>query len=163
MRQSISIYFLFLVLIIIAVAPSAVKPKEGIDEELQSYFVSFGEFGEYYLGDKFQMPEINASIDPRYDAQRFETAEDGVIGWCDWNHRPHQMIINKQFWDAATPTEREMVIFHELGHCVLYRKHLNDARPDGSPVSLMRYTIYSPTTYNNNRDYYLRELFTKER
>ena len=65
----------------------------------------------------------------------------------------------------------EVLIFHELGHCVLGRLHQNDYLPNGDPKSLMIqneldqyacvYDLSGDNDCNNlfKREYYLDELF----
>jgi hypothetical protein len=53
----------------------------------------------------------------------------------------------------------ESVLFHELGHCVLGRQHLNDSR-DNLPMSLMNKNAVPGSLYWSNREYYLDELFS---
>lgn len=44
---------------------------------------------------------------------------------------------NSDCWKAAYPNERECLVFHELGHCLLDRTHRSDKFPKGQYVSLM--------------------------
>jgi hypothetical protein len=73
-------------------------------------------------------------------------------------------------WEYAQ--ELETLVFHELGHCLLQRPHLQDTLPNGDPKSLMiegDLTVYAPCKFvidqpencNNlhKRSYYLDELF----
>lgn len=58
----------------------------------------------------------------------------------------------------------EQVVFHELGHCILFRQHNPNLIAVGEPVSIMYpYTFESMGTftlnyYVNNRNYYFSEL-----
>ena len=163
MRVRLSLYFYTLVVVMLAAAPPRVELKPGIDKELLPYFITFEDLGKHYINSKFVMPDINASIDPRFNAQQFEDAESGVLGWCWMDHVPRELIVSKSFWDTATPTERELVVLHELGHCALHREHLNNKDEFGRPVSIMYWQLFPTSTYNDRRDYYLKELFTKKR
>lgn len=57
--------------------------------------------------------------------------------------------------------QREIAIFHELGHAILKRQHTNETLPNGDFKSIMfptpydLYTLYTP----EKRKYYLDELF----
>ena len=61
---------------------------------------------------------------------------------------------------------REILVFHELGHCVLNRRvHRDDNLPNGNYASIMRSTgsqLYGGAMNNFKRDYYLDELFDEE-
>lgn len=73
-------------------------------------------------------------------------------------------------WKNANENERECLIFHELGHCLLNRAHKMDLFPNGSFVSLMNpgdVTVYASCRYpiddecdkRPRRSYYIDELF----
>lgn len=70
-----------------------------------------------------------------------------------------EIAISWQSWDNLADHEREMLMFHELGHCVLERKHTKKKFDNGQPLSIM-YPSLSPTVdwYDYNREYYLEEL-----
>jgi hypothetical protein len=99
-----------------------------------------------------------------------------VCGTCNSTSRESevQKIISirntsaNQCWGYET--ELETLIFHELGHCFLGRKHLNELLPKGDPKSIMvenNLSLYSTCLYpigppcDNyfKRSYYLDELF----
>ncbi|HTL13026.1 MAG TPA: hypothetical protein VL588_11085 [Bdellovibrionota bacterium] len=74
---------------------------------------------------------------------------------------PPTVVVDQAKWDAATDSQREETLFHELGHCVLRREH--DLRFTGSyiPESIMHPLRLSSAVYDTNRDAYLTELFSK--
>lgn len=47
-----------------------------------------------------------------------------VVGLCQGNTRDIQIL--KSFWDKANNLRRKQLMFHELGHCVLGRPHVQD-------------------------------------
>ncbi|MDB5242116.1 MAG: hypothetical protein JWP57_2741 [Spirosoma sp.] len=83
-----------------------------------------------------------------------------------------RIIINTNgvCWRDANGYERECLVFHELGHCLLNRGHRNSRFPNNAYVSLMNtndWDIFGPCTYpvgndecdkRPRRDYYLDEL-----
>lgn len=79
----------------------------------------------------------------------FGKCEDGVI------------YIVKPYWEATSESRREVILYHELGHCVLGRDHLGgwNAQLD-IPLSIMTSMSSIVIDYwDNNREYYLSELF----
>ncbi|GAB3729723.1 putative metallopeptidase [Spirosoma lituiforme] len=74
-------------------------------------------------------------------------------------------------WQQASQYERECLVFHELGHCLLARTHRTDKFANGAFVSLMNpadVTLYATCRYpigqdecdkRPRRDYYIDELF----
>lgn len=93
-----------------------------------------------------------------------EIDEANVAGMCSYGgHVGHDIVIDKGFWNSTNSIYyREMVVFHELGHCVLGRQHLETAFADNTCKSIMRSGVedchdnYNATT----RAYYLDELFS---
>ncbi|MBI1224526.1 MAG: hypothetical protein GC192_04765 [Bacteroidetes bacterium] len=93
-----------------------------------------------------------------------EITEENVAGSCTYGgHAGHDIIIDKGFWNSTNSVYyKEMVVFHELGHCILGRGHLETAFQNNTCKSIMRSGIegcldnYNATT----REYYLDELFS---
>ncbi len=50
----------------------------------------------------------------------------------------HLIEIEKVFWEDLSEFDKEGLIFHELGHCELFRGHRNDKLPNGEWASRMR-------------------------
>ncbi|MCX6245593.1 MAG: hypothetical protein NTU98_12935 [Bacteroidetes bacterium] len=72
--------------------------------------------------------------------------------------------VDSTFWNNASDSNREFVMFHELGHGSLrIWEHRNDTLPNGQWKSIMRgppaEVRSHPMEYAKNRDYYLDELF----
>lgn len=44
-----------------------------------------------------------------------------AIGVCSREH--NQVVIDKDYWEYSSKIEREALVFHELGHCVLDKEH----------------------------------------
>ena len=122
----------------------------------------------YFDGFKERALEFGVIVD--YSASNV-TAEikfiddDSVAGSCTTNgHDVRHIIIDQSFWNQASHLLKEMVIFHELGHCILGRGHKESSFSNGICRSIMRsglgtcrdaYTL-------ENRDYFIEELFLAE-
>ncbi len=92
-----------------------------------------------------------------------EIPENNIAGTCNYHsYEPNVVTVDQAYWNASSSLGREMVVFHELGHCYLGRDHLEKAFANGICASIMNsgtsgcYMAYNST----NRDYYLDELFT---
>lgn len=88
--------------------------------------------------------------------------ETGVAGTCQYGQHISHVTVDQSYWNQVNVMQREFVVFHELGHCVLHRGHFEGQFDNGICQSLMRsglgncrdaYTL-------NNRSYYLDELFS---
>lgn len=61
----------------------------------------------------------------------------GVLGVCVRSDtEPNRVAVDGDAWAVASQAFRELIVFHELGHCVLNREHLDDD-VDGICISIM--------------------------
>jgi len=88
------------------------------------------------------------------------TRVTGEEGECSTNFFSAPTItINPTFWAFASETDRTLVVFHELGHCVLNRAH-NNTVAGGHPVSIMNlHATWVSDLYEINSAPFLNELF----
>jgi hypothetical protein len=91
---------------------------------------------------------------------------DGASGYCYLGQ--YHIVIDKSEWTTLTDTQKEYLIFHELGHCELDRRHQNDQFDNLLWKSLMRgdpligNQQYIPVPYYGFRKtYYRDELFNQ--
>lgn len=137
----------------VASAPVVLYP--GVDQNLWPYWESF-EREAQSRGLEFDLAEagITASIEPLHDGN--------VIGRCQYGRFvTNHITIDRPYWNRSGRLGREMVVFHELGHCFLGRGHTESAFGNGLCQSIMRSgTCCCRDAYSsNNRTYYLDELF----
>lgn len=90
-----------------------------------------------------------------------EIYEQGVAGTCQYGRHIAHVTLDLNFWNNSGYYGREMVVFHELGHCVLNRGHYEAEFSNGVCKSIMNSgTSGCQWAYNSqNREYYLGELF----
>jgi hypothetical protein len=77
-----------------------------------------------------------------------------------------EIMIREDWWKSAHPIQKEVLVFHELGHCRLGRTHDEDVLSVNNAtvkVSIMNSVIPDIQTYNQNKDGYITELFTYSR
>ena len=116
-----------------------------VDSVLIPYLAVFEEaYGERVLFSKLTLANISSG---------------GTLGQCEMIS--NVIEIDAQFFWGAAEWEREVVILHELGHCVLKRPHMNEL--DGArSKSLMHWTPLANLTeyhYLMHRNEYIQELF----
>lgn len=123
-----------------------------VQADLQPYFDNFLAEGAA-RGKQLDMSTISGTFG--------ELPGINVLGRCAQSAENGTITIDEAFWNKATMYEREYVVFHELGHCVLDRRHLEDQHPDGTCVSMMQSgSAGCRMTYNaKTRSGYLDELF----
>jgi len=76
---------------------------------------------------------------------------------------PPLVRIVKDFWTQYNNTQKEILMFHELGHAVLRRQHTNEMLPNCTNYKSMmmdgnQFIIYGSET-DSKRQYYIDELF----
>lgn len=92
-----------------------------------------------------------------------DTTQSQFDGVClKYSNGQREVLIKMSWWNRATPKQREVLIFHELGHCSLNRSHY-DEEIDNEKVSIMSSTVPNSNTYNDFKSEYLTELFTGDR
>ncbi|MDP4854332.1 MAG: hypothetical protein NWR22_14175, partial [Saprospiraceae bacterium] len=126
-----------------------------VDERLTFFFESFIKEGSS-RGQNINMEDIIGQI--------IDVETDGVLGRCNQlTSGEKHLMIDRLFWETANMTEKEYVIFHELGHCALNRRHLDATNKDGTCTSMMQSGNGScKMVYNaQNRSKYLDELFSQ--
>lgn len=90
----------------------------------------------------------------------FKEDRKKYIGVCHYASIVPVIEINRSYWKTASMWDRESLVFHELGHCLLQRKHRNDLLSDGCPVSIMHEYFELGECLPKHHREYIRELFT---
>lgn len=117
--------------------------KSNVDPELAPYLTKFYAVGGFTSSTPINMQFGNTD----------ETYYDGVCN--NYDAGIPEVIISKQYWDKYDETSRTLLVFHELGHCLLGLSH-DMAVINGEPESIMWPTSTQlheaykadPTTYN---------------
>lgn len=98
---------------------------------------------------------------------RFYSALDNAVGSCtSWVNGARLVRIDSKRFETLNDTQKEQVMYHELGHCLFNLPH-NDRRvtfsnvSDDWPASIMNSMAFDPIealVYKLNRRYYITEL-----
>jgi hypothetical protein len=153
-------YFIFVILLALGCKKEQTieTVAQSIDEDLVPYFERFKEEGE---ARGITVDFLEANISGVLD----NITTENVSAQCVRNSiDPDQVVIDIVAWRRASDLKREFLVFHELGHCFLDRRHLDTSRPDGTCTSIMHSGLsncrdaYSSTT----RADYLDELFLEQ-
>jgi len=115
-----------------------------VDPEFEPYV-------ELFL-DYANIPSINVDM-------YFNNQSGNVIGVCKTRGNEKKIEIDGVWWYSASELDREILIFHELGHCVLGQGHRNYTLSDGCRGSVMDEYHIGAYCYEKHYDYYLEELF----
>ncbi len=72
---------------------------------------------------------------------------------------PPTVGVDGAIFASLTEVERQAVISHELGHCVLHREHRDEENEYGVPLSMMNSHSINMLLLESNAEYYNEELF----
>ena len=67
----------------------------------------------------------------------------------------YKIVIDRDFWLDSPDCQKEILMYHELGHCALGRMHEEEP-------SVMEPYLITCGVYNDNKEFYLKELFGVE-
>lgn len=143
-------------------------------------FISCKDLNEYRVGEAFveylHRFEIEAAKrDKKFDFQttgliiEFADLKENQAGLCHYE-KPIRIEVDREYWNKVSEKSgadlmKEDLIFHELGHGILNRKHLNDILPNGDWKSIMcggdqvKDKSWNINYRGERRDYYVDELF----
>jgi len=155
MKKKIHTSFILLLLFSILISNCAKDNTYIVDASVQPYFDLF-EVEAQKRGIEVDLAKdlINGIV--------VEIADAAVYGQCATTSSTgvRTVRVDSEYWEIASAAEREFLIFHELGHCVLERGHLDTRDQDGNCISIM-HSGTSPCRfrYVEERETYLEELF----
>ena len=127
-----------------------------ISYELEDYVNNFAEDAEYY-GHKLNMNDIIVRL-LEVPIEYQNKKDDGLrtLGVCLKSEiKTPYIYIDPERWQTLSDIKRKMLVYHELGHCKLNRKHT-----DQQYKSIMGPVMRTNKDLEDNEDYYIEELFT---
>jgi hypothetical protein len=143
-----------------------ISSSKNIDKELQPYLDRF-DFEANKYGKRYDSSKLKMIV-----SSELAQTIDKIGGDClmEPGHPELGQLIRINRHLLENPIYRkdtiEAFVFHELGHCLMNRDHTDSVvkTTDGYHVyiSLMHNGKGSDSNYMNNRNSYLRELFTGE-
>ena len=125
-----------------------------IDEALAPYF-------ERFVAEGTNRGQAIDLVAKRIEGFLIDIEEEDVVGQCSYSASSTRKVnIDRTYWNSATDLEKELVIFHELGHCYLERSH-SDTQENRNCTSIMHSgTSGCRLSYTaTSRGDYLDELF----
>ena len=163
--QSFLPFFILLIIVsckkdeAIVEADAATDNLTNVTQALQPYFEEF----EYQASLRGLDVDLTAA---NIIGKIEELSDENVAGQCTYgSHIDNEVTIDESFWnDYPYYYIREMVVFHELGHCYLDRGHREGAHSNGTCISIMRSGLENcHDNYNSQtRTSYLNELFSTQ-
>lgn len=137
--------FSIILLSTITVGCGTFKAKKLINPTFLPYY---NLFEEYY------------NIRPKVPINFSKKLKGTTAGKCNYgskNESPY-ITVNKDWWTVLTEDQKINLVFHELGHCLLYRKHENGTLADSCPKSFMNDYLVDLDCLDKYYDHYIDEL-----
>lgn len=108
------------------------KEYPGVDAELWMYFQRFEQAAaERGVHIDLVAKGITGSIE--------DIEVENVVGMCNHNAQtPNHVTIDEAFWMRSSTLRKELIVFHELGHCYMNLGHRDEVHADGRCKSIMR-------------------------
>lgn len=134
--------------------PQAPAPTPTIAQETPEAYAAKFEA----LGKKLLWPNFKITTTFTFDNTKPEPKPGEPVAWC--LQGTHKVVVVRAYWDQANGADRQVTIYHELGHCELNRPHLETNLASGKHVSTMDHEGVDWITYQADQDYYDHELFS---
>ncbi len=124
-----------------------------VDPQLEPIVEKFRRIGYSVTGQPIKADDLIAQFT---DSINYG---DNAVGDCQVGGGAPTINILKPFWDTSDYTVHEIIMFHELGHCLLYRFHDLTVLKNGRPNSIMYPDVLPETWYLADYSRYTTELF----
>lgn len=121
---------------------------------------------EHYETFKAEAKKRNIEVDfvtMNVEGYIGDIRDQGVVGQCQtYSDGSKAVVIEEGYWNRLSDLKKEFIVFHELGHCILNRGHLDEINASGSCGSIMNSgSTDCNSDYNEKtREALIEELFT---
>jgi hypothetical protein len=125
--------------------------KTVVDPHFQKYYSNF-----LKLSKKHHCVLYNKLLSITFDSE--ETFKARTVGLCYFDYAWRQVTIKESYWQSIGEFQRQILVFHELGHCLLNREHDEKKFDESCPGSLMNHEVVS-SSCSDLKQVYFNELF----
>lgn len=135
-------------------------------QNVEDYLLRFQESAKHHMGFHYpsnnRAPKFKLGLSPflnkdKYLGENWWFAQPKLDGQCVQSSNnacvEPTIIFDTRTWNRSGDLYREMLFFHEMGHCVLKLKH------DSSDMNIMHPDGPMRNTYLINRELYHEKLF----
>lgn len=120
-----------------------------IDPAFKVYADMFEHYSQVY--NNVQVADIRMEFGPE---------ADNILGVCVIEDGYYvKIVINEKHWSSLKDYEKELVILHELGHCVMEKAHNDNKATDRKFESIMHSHPQILIDYPEHKDLYLKQFF----
>jgi hypothetical protein len=123
--------------------------EKDFQHDLESFIVDADRYGARINLSGFKIIKVDLA----------EFGVDRLAGYCDIKSKT--ILIFQKFYDKYPPSKRKFLLYHELGHCLLLRKHTWDRAENypTCPRSVM-HPQEGDYCFDMLEEQYIHELFT---
>lgn len=143
----------------LSMSKGTTRKYETTNPVFSSYVSEFESYGKAKLND----PSFAVKNVPINLGDTGNPDHDGVC--ITYYNGEKEIVIDNSFWEKGSPIQKKILLHHELGHCVLNRKHESSIfRIAGSNFknSIMHPEIPTSHKYDTFKEGYLKELYTRD-
>ena len=144
---------------------TSTSESRGFQSDDELYPTVVPELRPFYMAFERAAAERGIDIDLTQEGitgNIVELGNNAIAGLClRVPDAPNRVAVDIGIWNSSDNAYRELIVFHELGHCVLGRDHLDDHQ-NGTCQSIMHSGTTDCVTPLDDpalREEYLNELF----
>ena len=154
-------YFLLLVLFISSCGTPSVRPINPTDPlapiPIHTFKVKYDKAFEEYVSD-FEDDwglDIKDLVIEFGEIKQNDDTSTVTLGICKRrNNTTPNIVIDPTTWPNLAETRKKLLIYHEIGHCVLHRAHIK-----GTNTSIMNPILINSTVFEDDEGFFIDELF----
>lgn len=157
-----------LYLIILSITGCGAAPFKVDSRIVDPAFIPYVQ--EFVYEAKARSVQLNFGAIQKLSIQFDSNTVFPILAQCKVYPDRLEIVVNPPAWDSASKAARELLLNHEMGHCILGKMAHNDTKITfysyydatetwAGPASLMNTYVIPASIYAINRNYYLNELF----
>jgi len=152
-------YFI-LAILLISCGYGPIRPINPFDKQEHDKVLEYEHFESYVAGFENDWGlKVTDLIIEFTDIKQKKTKKEITLGTCTTGYNTTPIIhVDINRWQDMKEISRKILLYHELGHCVLFRGHVK-----GENTSLMNPILISSFTFLANEDYFIAELFDPDK
>lgn len=148
----------YLIAFIVVISLSACGKQN--NNEFQNYQDAFArdaaKNGVLVVAGYLEVREVDATV----DLNAIESQDLGLR--CEGRGPKSYLSIDMTIWNSLSPERKEFSMYHELGHCLLDKRHpykVNTTYAELEPTAIMGLKPYADADYDSKREALVTELF----
>lgn len=153
LRKAVPMFATYILCLLLTNCAQEIPRKFEVPAEVLPYVIEF-QYQAY-------VHNVPLKIDDLVVEFKQDLHIENAVGLCYYGNSTYtpRIEIAAWWWNFASNTQKEILVYHELGHCILGRKHDKVLDIYGNPESIMYPSVLSAYHYEANKENLLKELF----